>query len=259
MSDRTVLLIDDDPETHRLVEHYLEGLVESMHFAADATSGIEVARSTHPALILLDFELPDGDGLGVLQSLRADPATREIPVLFLTVRSDRETMIRALEGGAVDYVTKPFDVPVFQARVRSALRSGQLDEARGLHSVLIIDDDPDVHRIVEKFLASDAEVLHAFTPDEGVRQAQIAQPSVILLDLELPGRNGLQVCRELTLSPRTAAIPVVIITSDSGAHRMVAGLERGAVDYLVKPIDREILRARVRTASRRGKSVVRRK
>jgi diguanylate cyclase (GGDEF)-like protein len=117
-----ILVIDDDPMIHKLVAVRLQDLNVSMECATDGTTGIGMANSILPDLILLDVGLPDMSGFSVFERLRDDPFAREIPTIFLTGSDQSNEKVRAFKMGAVDYVTKPFDAGELVARVRSALR-----------------------------------------------------------------------------------------------------------------------------------------
>lgn len=118
-------------------------------------------------------------------------------------------------------------------------------------SVLVIDDSPDIHALLDVRLAAEGvAVLHALTPDEGIALARARLPDLVLLDLEMPGRSGFEVCQELKASPVTEGIAVIFLTGRVDARTKVKGLDLGAVDYVTKPFDAAELRARVRSALR---------
>jgi diguanylate cyclase (GGDEF)-like protein/PAS domain S-box-containing protein len=119
----TLLVIDDSPQIQELVEARLRTEQVVVHKAANAAEGLRLARELAPDLVLLDIDLPDADGFEVCRVLKADPRTTSTPVLFLTGTADPAAKAAALDLGAVDYVTKPFDATELRARVRSALRT----------------------------------------------------------------------------------------------------------------------------------------
>jgi diguanylate cyclase (GGDEF)-like protein len=125
-----VLVVDDDED----IRAYLEVTLELAEFevlqAADGARGLQMARAEQPDLILLDVMMPGLDGLEVLRQLRADVRTNHLPVILLTARVQADDTIEGLEGGADDYVTKPFDANVLVARIHSALRRADLQRAR---------------------------------------------------------------------------------------------------------------------------------
>jgi len=125
MSDQ-VLIIDDSPEIHALIRVRLGKEPVTIHSAFDGAAGVDAARRIQPDLILLDVEMPRQDGFAVCTELKEDPATMEIPVIFLTGSATTQDKIRGLELGATDYVTKPFDPAELRARVRATLRTRRL-------------------------------------------------------------------------------------------------------------------------------------
>lgn len=116
-------------------------------------------------------------------------------------------------------------------------------------NILIIDDEPFAAATVEALLkTSGYRMLKAQSGDEGLALAVEHQPDVILLDVMMPGMDGLEVCRRLKSSDHTAYIPVLLITSLSERRERLKGIEAGANDYLTKPLDAQDLRLRVRNA-----------
>ena len=117
-----LLAIDDSTMIHRLLKARLKGERLEIHCATSGQQGLETARTLLPEVILLDIQMDDVDGFQVLDSLKADPITHDIPVIIISGQTETEVKIRGLEMGAIDFVTKPFDVGELLARVRSALR-----------------------------------------------------------------------------------------------------------------------------------------
>ena len=134
-----VLLVDDAPDVHELVRVWLMDEPVDLDDCYDGAACLQAAHASPPPdLILLDVDLPGTDGFALCQSLKADPATADIPVIFLTGASSSDEKLLGLEMGATDYVTKPFEPAELRARVRSALRTRHLmnllaREARVLH------------------------------------------------------------------------------------------------------------------------------
>ena len=121
-----VLIIDDSAVVHAFVKSKLSGEPIEFHSAPNGNVGLELAASLQPDLILLDVEMPHPNGFEVCRLLKAEPVTMNIPIIFLTGASSTEEKIKGLELGAVDYVTKPFDIAELRARVRGSLRTKYL-------------------------------------------------------------------------------------------------------------------------------------
>lgn len=122
--------------------------------------------------------------------------------------------------------------------------------------ILIIEDEEDIRELVrynlerENFSVSEAE-----SGEAGLKAASQKKPDLILLDLMLPGKDGLQICRELKQNDSTCGVPVVMMTAKGEESDIITGLELGAEDYVVKPFSPKVLTARVKAVLRR-KAVV---
>ncbi len=121
MSKR-VLVIDDDPGILGFVTSSLQAEGFEVQTAATGAAGLTAARAAPPDLVLLDLSLPDQDGFEVLRSLHAGAGTSHVPIVLLTFPSTVEDLVRGLDAGADDYVTKPFAIEELIARVSSVLR-----------------------------------------------------------------------------------------------------------------------------------------
>ena len=121
-----VLVVDDAENVHQLIEFYLgSGNVRLLH-AYGGQEGLRMARAHRPSLILLDYIMPDCDGLEVVDALKQDPQFCEIPIIMITADNDRRLVSLAFEKGVSDYVVKPLYREEFRARVQAALRTQAL-------------------------------------------------------------------------------------------------------------------------------------
>lgn len=118
----TLLIVEDDLDTSEMLRVYFEAQGYRVVIAAGGREALEKCRAENPDLILLDVRLPDIDGFEVGQALQEDVRTSRLPVIFVTERRDRDDRIAGLKLGAIDYITKPFDVQELRLRVRNALR-----------------------------------------------------------------------------------------------------------------------------------------
>jgi DNA-binding response OmpR family regulator len=120
-----------------------------------------------------------------------------------------------------------------------------------LHRILVIDDAASVHGLVRARLADEPyEVRCANNAEAGETLVREFAPDLILLDIDMPGENGLEFCKRLKENPVTARIPVIFLTADDSTEHKVAGFELGAVDYVTKPFEAAELKARVRSSLR---------
>lgn len=129
MREILVLVIDDDQSVHDAVDSaLLPKSVDRIIHANLPGDGLRLAVEMRPSLILLDINMPGLDGFKVCRALKEKSATRDIPILFLTVETKADHIARALDCGAVDYVSKPFNDIELRARIRVALRAKDLIE-----------------------------------------------------------------------------------------------------------------------------------
>jgi two-component system cell cycle response regulator len=117
-----ILVADDEPVNLALIKRRLEWEEYRVETAGDGGQAVEAARRLLPDLIILDVMMPVLDGLGACRLLKGDPATRDIPVIFLSALDDTDTKVSGLALGANDYISKPFRVEELLARVRVAIR-----------------------------------------------------------------------------------------------------------------------------------------
>jgi DNA-binding response OmpR family regulator len=116
-------------------------------------------------------------------------------------------------------------------------------------TVLIVEDDPHTVEVVRLYLRRDGHtVLTASNGKDGLRMAQESAPDLVVLDLMLPGKGGLEVCRELR---KESDVPIVMLTARAEEEDRVAGFELGADDYVTKPFSPRELAARIRAVLRR--------
>jgi len=120
-----VLIVDDDPDIRRLVETILEREGYIVDSAPSAAEFFKKVPQFKPKLMILDLQLPDEDGFGILKKLKNNPNTANIPVIMLTVQSVDSYKIAGLEIGADDYIVKPFNQGELVARIKAVLRRSQ--------------------------------------------------------------------------------------------------------------------------------------
>ena len=121
-SKKQILIIEDEPDIQELLSFNLDNNGYKVYTASNGEKGLEVARKEHPDLILLDLMLPGIHGLDVCRIIKSDQETSGIFIIMLTALGQEEDIIKGLETGADDYVTKPFSLQVLEARIKSVLR-----------------------------------------------------------------------------------------------------------------------------------------
>ncbi len=225
-SGRTILVVDDDPDSRDLVRKTLEGEGFSVVAAGGGPEALEIARRVHPSLITLDVLMPGMDGWTVLQEIKADPELREIPVIMVSIAGDRNL---GCALGAVECLTKPVD----RERLRELAR--QLAGQAAGRLALVVDDDPGIRALFHRALEDDGWVV-AEAPD-GARALALVQehrPDLVLLDLLMPLMDGFEFLARFREIPGCAAVPVIVVTSKDLDTTERQGLENAVARIIEK-------------------------
>ena len=122
-----ILIVEDQPNTAEMLTSYFKTQNYTVTSVAWGKDALAFAEETVPDLIVLDIRLPDIDGYEICRRLRAQRRTAKIPIIFLTDKREHKDKLQGLKLGAVDYVTKPFDIQELRLRVRNVLRRSSLD------------------------------------------------------------------------------------------------------------------------------------
>ena len=200
----TVLVVDDDPAARDLLTANLKGAGYRLIHAASGAEALNLARMVRPDAITLDVLMPKPDGWDVLTALKADAQLRDIPVIMVTVLSERGI---GLSLGAVEVLTKPVDRAQLSALMHSLLRREG--------PILLVEDDASARELisqsVEKMGLAVAAVVNG-------RQALTwlgahPEPAMILLDLVMPEMDGFEVLDALAARADWRDIPVIVITA----------------------------------------------
>ncbi len=143
----TLLVVEDDPALREMVADNFRMAGYGVREAGDVAEARALVDEQLPSLVLLDWMLPDGSGFELLRSLRRDDRTAELPVIMLTARSDEPDRVRGLDGGADDYVGKPFSLRELEARVRALLRRSPTDDNSGVYEAGGLKVDVERHTV----------------------------------------------------------------------------------------------------------------
>jgi len=201
----TVLVIDDDPRVHDLVQRFLskEGL--QMVSALDGEEGLRLAKTVRPTVITLDVLMPGMDGWAVLSALKSDPELTDIPVIMITI-TDETQMGYAL--GATDYLAKPIE----WKRLAAILKKYRC--AHPDCPVLIVEDDAEMREVLRRRLEKEGwAVSEAENGRVALERMAENRPELILLDLMMPEMDGFQFLEEVRKQEEWRSIPVVVVTA----------------------------------------------
>jgi two-component system, cell cycle response regulator len=242
-----------------------------VRLASSGEAALHIAAAEPPDVILLDVMMPRMDGFEVCRRLKSDPRTADIPVVMVTALSDTADRLTSLAAGADEFLTKPVNDTALFARVRSLVRLKRMkDEWRlreeicgrfgGTVTQAAEDTAPVRIMIVDADPFAAAELTQALTPAASsvVRVAACADAvtrldrdtDLVIASLATSGDDALRLVAHCRARDAFRQLPIVLIAEDSELPRLAKGLDLGANDYLVRPVDRGELLARCATQVR---------
>jgi CheY-like chemotaxis protein len=260
----TVLIIEDELDNVNVVRKVMEFHGANVYAAHNGIDGLKMLTNMTPSLILLDLSMPQMDGWEVLSTLRGKIGLAQLPVIALTAHAmsgDEESVMRA---GFDGYIAKPIRISTLLSKIKDALeRTGKLQHAQTNAAsqprrptkldvqdvrVLIVEDEFDSIRMVSKILnyhKVETRIVH--NGFECLSALAEYTPSVIVMDLAMPGKNGWETLYEIRANAVTQHIPVVAVTAYGSSNVAQDALEAGFNAYFPKPLSpatfvRDILR-----------------
>ncbi len=271
-----ILVVDDVLPNVKLLEARLSAEYFDVRTASNGFDALQLCARSPVDIILLDVMMPGMDGFEVCRRLKADPATAHIPVVLVTALDQPADRVRGLEAGADDFLTKPVDELALIARVRSLARFKQVvDELRrqveasgtlalrpGATAAALVDDGFRGRVLLVEDRASAAERLTAVlsqahtvdletAPEDALFRAATGGYEIVVLSSALKDYDSLRLCSQIRSLERTRDLPILLLAEGEERARIVRGLDIGVNDYLLRPVDRNELMARVRSQLRR--------
>ena len=271
-----VLVVDDILPNVKLLEAKLSSEYYDVLTATSGEEALMRVEKDSPDLVLLDVMMPGMDGFEVCRRIKNNPLVAHIPVVMVTALTDAQDRVRGLEAGADDFLSKPVNDTALMARVRSLVRLKMtIDEWRvrentasqlGVNdgemnpmkepvenaNILVIEDQSfEADKITDTLQRDNDNVTLAESGAKAMELAATRDFDVIVVSLNLKDEDGLRLCSHLRSNERTRAIPIMMIATEEDLDRIAHGLEIGAHDYVMRPVDRNEFLARTRTQVRR--------
>ena len=271
-----VLVVDDILPNVKLLEAKLSSEYYDVLTATSGPEALEKVASQSPDIVLLDVMMPGMDGFEVCKRIKANPATAHIPVVIVTALTDSSDRIKGLEAGADDFLSKPLNDTALMSRVRSLVRlkmtvdewrvrentatqlgvtettANAMNEPVEHARVLVIEDQGfESKKFIETLKTDDDIVIVAETGLDAMAKVTQSDYDLLAVSLNLKNEDGLRLCSHLRSSEKTRQVPILMIANEEDMPRIAHGLEIGAHDYILRPVDRNELLARVRTQVRR--------
>jgi two-component system cell cycle response regulator len=271
-----VLVVDDILPNVKLLEAKLSSEYYDVLTATSGDEALLKVEQSSPDIVLLDVMMPGMDGFEVCRRIKGNPATAHIPVVMVTALTDSVDKVRGLEAGADDFLSKPVNDTALMARVRSLVRlkmtvdewrvrentasqlgvvdggANVMNEKVEHATVLVIEDQEFEADKIADTLARDHDTV--IPVDTGIKAMELVSQhefDLMIVSLNMKREDGLRLCSHLRSNERTRGTPIVMVGTEDDMSRIAHGLEIGAHDYIIRPVDRNELLARCRTQIRR--------
>mgnify|MGYP000013150038 CR=1 FL=1 len=265
---QTVLLVDNIETIQSTINNMLStmGFNNIVH-ASNGAHALNILFQQKINLIITAPQLPKNESMQLLKQSRMSPRTSKIPFVMIAEVINQEQVLEAIKYGVAEYIVKPFSEKQFVNHLSKAIfennssatnkltsltkknnqRASEKDNQQPLQ-ILVVDDVVDNIKLISEILRKDYKVKAATSGEKALQICQIEpQPDLILLDIMMPVMDGMEVCRRIKANPKTQHITVIFLSALDQTKHIVQGLDLGAVDYITKPIDPPLVKARVRT------------
>ena len=207
-----------------------------------------------PDLIILDINMPDEDGFETIEKLKADESYAGIPVVFVTGRSDDESIVKGLGLGAVDFLIKPYNpkdlihctnTHLFPVKDMGELHIDEEKNILKIQDIIAVDNSPSILKSIYHTLHHRYKVHTLQNPDNLVKSLENIKPDLLLLDYNTPGTNGLELARAIRDIPEFKHTPIIFLTSEKSPDGINEAMNIGYSDFIVKPFSPRNLRDKV--------------
>ncbi len=271
-----ILVVDDILPNVKLLEAKLSAEYYDVLTAMNGEEALKKVESESPDLVLLDVMMPGMDGFEVCTRIKENPLTAHIPVVMVTALTDANDKVRGLQAGADDFLSKPINDMALMARVRSLVRlkmttdewrirentanqlgivgetSSVMTQSAEKATILLIEDrDFELSKVQEVLLEDKHTTMVAERGTDAMELSSTHDFELIIVSLNLEHEDGLRLCSHLKSNERTRSVPMLMIAGQDDMGRLAHGLEIGAHDYILRPVEKNELLARVRTQIRR--------
>lgn len=247
----TILLVEDSEPAIVQMKDILEDCGYNLLIARNGYEAIEILRTHLPDAIILDLMMPDIDGFSVLKTIRDVEETSRIPVLILTARHISKEELSFLKRNNIHQLIRKGDVSRSELLQAIASMVSKQPSAKVIENefgndsskkprILVVEDNPDNMLTVKALLSDEFIVYEAVNGSEALQLAELEVPDLVLMDIDIPDPNGIEVFRRLRSQELTSRIPVIALTASALTVMADELYAMGFEGYLTKPIHEEL-------------------
>jgi CheY-like chemotaxis protein/two-component sensor histidine kinase len=248
---KTILLVDDSEPAIIQMKDFMEESGYNILVAHDGTEALEIISQIIPDAMILDLMMPGVDGFELLKTIRNEEATAGIPVLILTAKHITKEDLKYLKRNNVHQLIQKGDVNrvellnsvaslVFTEKPEEKKQEIEIQKIEGKPVILIVEDNPDNMITAKAILEDKYTILEAVDGTQGILMAKKHTPHLILMDIALPGIDGIEAFKAIRNIGQLAHIPVVALTASAMTIDRESILSHGFDGYIAKPIDEKI-------------------
>ena len=270
------LVVDDFDTMRRVTVNQLRLLgAEKIVSARNGLEAMRILKHQHVDMVLSDWNMPVMNGLELLQTMRADADLAHLPFVMVTAEAERTRVEQAIAAGVSALLLKPYSPahlmeriqisfaarprapvalntdPAAKRRLMGKLGVTARQASAAKPSILVVDDTPDNLTLLSELLKDEYKIQVC---TNGAKALEICfgdtPPDLVLLDIMMPEMDGFEVASQMSEHPNAQYIPVIFVTAMEGVDARIKGLNLGAVDYIAKPVNPDVLKPRVRNFMR---------
>ena len=269
MQQLTFLVVDDFESMRKVTSNQLMSLGYTRIFTAkDGVQALKVLHAEVIDVVISDWSMPVMHGLDLLKAIRSDAKLRLLPFIMITAEVERTRIQEAIACGVSNILVKPYSAANLESRIARALQpvpalqladdvagaAGEAGTPQAVASsaavrptILIVDDTPDNLHLLSALFKDDYKVRVASNGEKALAICcSDTPPDLVLLDIMMPGMDGFEVAQRMREHPSSEHIPVIFVTAMTDQDARLKGLSMGAVDFVTKPVDPDVLKPRVR-------------
>ncbi|MCO4783998.1 MAG: response regulator [Candidatus Cloacimonetes bacterium] len=240
-----VLVVEDSKTQRIILRQFIKERGYEVLEAENGKEALDIIDSECPDIIISDIEMPEMDGFELTQYLSQHKRLKRVPILIVSSLSNSSAIKNALQKGAVDYVTKPYDVD----KIHQKISHYTAKFSKNRKTILVVDDSPLIIKLISMTLHTERyKVISASNGKEGIELALKIKPDIITTDYNMPEMDGWEFCRKLKDNESTKDIPIIMITSKSTDLDKKIGRALKVYDYITKPFTSESLLSTINTA-----------
>lgn len=240
-----ILVVDDDEETLDIMRLYLNDIAHVIT-ASNGKEALQYVQTEQIDILLLDIAMPIMDGFKTLEKFRNLKESINVPVVFVTGKTDKVTIMNSALMGVDGYMVKPVEKESLQKKVMEAWREREIRENK--KTVLAIDDDMAYLKLINNYLSEHYNVIMINSAKLAINYLSEHVPDLILLDYKMPLYNGANVLSVIQKSEETQRVPVILLSGVIDKEVLRDCLPYNPAAYLAKPVTKEFLLENIKKA-----------